>query len=424
MIISFFVLFSLVGFCKAELEVDGIFYCDLQTNSPRSTYSSWDFSKLRVNLKVFEGLTSVYIPVTLKLTSPISLIKDDVLNIPYYISMKNDIFRISLSSRPVGEQKYGFVDLKDPLGIGRRPNSLQPVMTLKAEMDNPKTEMKAYVILDQKVSNLPILEAIPAGEDEIGNQVLAGRPISDYSFIDEVAHYNFVRSIYKGLDRTNVGFIFAQKNVTSPDFRLAENSTARALRNWGYSKENIGIDIQRKFNKDIEVTGAIVASNVNWKKYAQDPAYESQGRYYPFEVKGEFQGKAANFRLEKAGDTNIRFEGFLVDPFFQTVAATHRQFPVLMEIKTENDGTFVGRNMRAIFDPNFEYQNESPYTSPALQYLGKRALTLLLQQPGTFISLPVQLEIVGTNVSGLSGNSNDYYDTFTGAELIKTRATI
>ena len=225
------------GVAFAELQVDGTIKAELVSdplrynpNIPRKNpwqgdeqegplipgYYVGHFSKMSLYLKYKNNQTEALLPVTLGVypfsssSGPawqVLMLAEDYLNIPFFMSMKTRYLTYSSSSRPVGD-KFGFMDFEDPLAIGKKLNSPQPMFTFKVEMDFPNNwEGAVYSIFDQKVEGLPIWERIPSGNDEVGNEIIdseSGARVFDYSFTDELAQYNLLRMMKQAGDSNRV----------------------------------------------------------------------------------------------------------------------------------------------------------------------------------------------------------------------------
>lgn len=453
--------------CFAAIKVDGtvmaeIIYDALNFDPNKNRTSPWrsedeggiikpgfypgDFTKFGIGIKVFDLMderVEAYIPLTFTIKSvPINnkswwqtfLLTEDFLNIPYYLWMQTTPLTYSLSSKPVGDPRFGFLNLKDPLGVGWSLNSQQPLATLKvggklAENVNAT----GYILFDQPVYGIPLVEMLPMGASEIGNQVIdfgdgTHKLVSEIGFIDEQAQYSILqlkRKLSSGLD---LGFLWSQKTVDSPSFRLygieADDSKAITLKNWGYLKQNIGVDLKGQLTPIMEIGLAAVASNVAWRKYDSVPTIDDQPffrkRWYPYTVLGELNGNAAILETKFNFDTTkLKINGIVVDPTFQTVAGEYSQFRKLIRVVPDNNQGGLERQSRFIYDPDGKITGQEPKGSPVLDFLGKRVLRFEIIQPGRFATFPIDLVIGGSHISSLEGLESNYVDSLTGAHKIK-----
>ena len=445
-ILSAFIIIALTlgitGIGLAGLEVGGTLKAELDPSEGGlilpGLYPLQVFS-IGVDLKFSDDQIDAYVPLTIvSPLGPLLLLSDDYLNIPFYFSFESFPYVYRASSRPVGDVEFGFVDLKDPLGIARCPNSRQPIMTLKLDVDySDSLKAVAYVLFDQKVKGLPQWEQIPTGVDTVGSQVLKfgteSRPndklVSECGFTDETAQYNFLRVDRIIKDRLKVGLIYGQKYVDNPAFRIKgveeEGSKAIILKRWGYVKDNIVVDLEGMVTPNLEIKGALIRSNVSWKEYGPSQIQEHEPDFnrwwHPYEVKGTLSGDAscwsANFKL---GSGFVKISNWYVEPDFQAVAAQHNQFPVINRLVPRSiDDPTCDRYAHAIFDPSGDLSGEKLLGSPVVEYLGKHAVKVETIQDGQIGSLPMSLHLSGSVVSGLDKAGGDYQDQLTGAIVTK-----
>lgn len=440
------------GYSLAGLEIGGVFQAEvtsdplnynpsLATTNPwenqggsfSSSFFNLDFTKIGLELKLVESGVDVYWPITLAVRAPSTatsptfqahIVADDYLNRPYHAVVKTDLFDYSLSNKPVGDS-LGFSDLGDPLGIGKRLNSPQPLLTFKMIGKLPGNwGLAAYVLFDQKTNALPSWERLPSGIDEAGSQALAGRLVSEYGFMDERAAYNILRLTKPVTKKGQLGITFGQKNVSNPAFRLTQDSAPQSLLYWGYLKENIGLDyISQGTGSRWEA--AFVGSSGKWRKYATTSVRVETGayvrNYYPYDVKGELTGNAGAFNGEvKRGNRTYKLDAVAVEPNFQAVAAGHGQFPVinLLEARSTTDPT-LKRSVFAVFDPLGDLTANTDVSSAVVDFLGKRKLALSLEEVGTLGSLPVLFTLKATDVSSLEAPETNYIYPRTGAKIMK-----
>lgn len=469
--LSICLLLLSINSCWAEIEVSGTIkaeiisdYLFFDPNSARTDpwrsgdqggaikpgFYPGDFTKIGLELKVtdiMDDRVEALLPltVTVKAFSSLNnkgmwqtyLLADDYLNIPYYLSMRTNSLFYSLSSKPVGDPKFGFNSVNDPLGVAWVLNSPQPMMTLKVGGKLSNTlEGTAYIMFDQQVYGLPVWEMIPSGPFEIGSQNInfgtSAQPINklvgECGFIDELAQYNVVRLNKVLANGLNLGFLWGQKSVDSPGFRVSgaeEDGTKTVLlKEWGYTKENIGVDLKGKLTSNTEVELAAVSSNVAWRKYDSQQAIDDQPffrkRWYPYTTQGVLNGNAALLRTKLLfGKTTINLEGIAVDPTFQAVAAEQGQFPRISRLVQRDDSSGLERQVRAIFDPYGRLTGEKLIASPVAEFLGKRVLRFELLQPGQLGSKPVVLRLLGSNVAGLKELERKYEDDLNGSIKVK-----
>jgi hypothetical protein len=434
------------GTLKAELSSDIL---NLSSNEPQfdpseeglilpGLYPLQVFS-LGLDLKFSYDQIDAFVPLTIvSPLGPLLLLSDDYLNIPFYFSFESAPYIYRASSRPVGDAEFGFVDLNDPLGIARSPNSHQPIMTLKLDVDySEKLDAVAYVLFDQKVKGLPRWEQIPTGVDTVGNQVLNfgtdakpnNKLVSECGFTDETAQYNFLRVDGKIKDEFKVGLIYGQKYVDNPAFRLQgveeEGSAAVILQGWGYVRDNIVVDMGAMASDNLEIKGALLKSSVAWREYGPSQIKEKEPDFnrwwHPYEVKGRLSGDASYWSANYKQDTGfIRVSNWYVEQGFQAVAATHSQFPVITRLVPRSiDDPTCDRYAHAIFDPSGDLSGERLVGSPVVEYLGKRVVKIETVQDGRIGVWPMSLYLSGSVISGLDTAADSYQDELTGAAVTK-----
>ena len=441
------------GYSLAGLEVSGVFRAEIisdplnfnpsipttdpwqnQGGSLSSSFFNLDFTKIGLELKLVDNGVDVYWPFTLAVRAPSTattpsfqayLLADDYLNIPYHAVVNTDFFNYSLSNRPVGDN-LSFIDVGDPLGIAKKLNSPQPILSFKMSGNKLPGNwgLDAYILFDQKTNALPSWERIPSGIGEAGSQSLSGGLVSEHGFIDERAGYNILRLTKHLNNQSQLGITFGQKKVSNPAFRREQNSDPQSLLYWGYVKENFGFDYAAG-GTNSRWEAAIVGSRVQWRKYATTAVRIEKGayvrQYYPFDVKGELTGNAGALKGEIIrGKRTYKFDAFAVEPNFQAVAAAHGQFPVvnLLEART-NTAPTLKRSVWAVFDPLGNLTATSGSSSPVVDFLGKRKLTLGFEEAGKLGSLPVLFSLKATDVSSLDKPEINYIHPQTGAKIIK-----
>ena len=443
--------------CQAKLEIGGTIFAEFisdpknfdpsvsRTDPWRSGdqgglvfpgYYVGQFTKLNLNLKIIDRYLEAFVPMTLSV-NPFSIgsgsitwqavmVAEDYLNIPYYFSMKAPNFTFSASSRPLSDVRFGFHSFNDPLGIIKRPNSLQPILTFKIDAEMPNNYFgKGYVLFDQAVSGLPIWEQIP---QTVKNEVLGGKKISDYGFIDEVPQYTLAR-VEKILKYGQLGIFVGQKSVENPYFRTRKIdgslSSGTAFTRWGYEKSNYGFDIATQIGSILQINSGIVGSDVKWFKYDSDRINEDHGyfikRWYPSELRGELSGLAGSFSAEvDLGSNRFSFETIVVEPDFQAVAAVHDQFsPLERLVPRSSTESVLERKTQMLYDPTGSLFGKVINSSAVVDYLGKRSLGITFAKEGYLGIIPVTFTIHSKEIRSLDTVSKLDKDTKTGAYLLK-----
>lgn len=378
------------------------------------------FTKLGLALRLNDDRVNVYLPFTLGAAPfpqaapswQVYLLADDYLNVPYYLRMYSDIFAFSLSNRKVGDAEFGFLDMEDKLGVFTRPNSQQPMVTFRVNANLPDAwEGLGYIIFDEKVYGVPVWERLPDG---IASLELGERRLSDYGFTDETAIYNFFQARKTSFTGSGISLMWGQKYVDNPSFRLSaadENETATVLQNWGYLKQNIGIDFNKVYSLSTSVSGALAGSEVKWRKYS--------GTDYTIEdtLRGTAGMLAADLLIKSS---RLTVSALAVDPDFQAVAAVNGEFPVINRLlPISEEDLRVKRHVYAVFDPEGRFFPSETATSPVIDYLGKRAFNIVLESPGQIYGNPATITYSGREVSSLGERKTGYSNPLTGASTVK-----
>jgi len=435
------------GTLLVELTSDPYFYDPAGSSSEEDYsgiiypgYAAAQFSKLTLGLRVSDYYVDAYLPLTFGVQQfrsnqnpmwQVFLEGEDFLNIPYHFSLKGSVFSYKLSSRPVGDLEYGFLSSDDPLGIFRRPNSLQPYYTFKIELN----QMGAwngvlYSMFDQKVDGMPQLVKIPAGPGTVGDAELQfdgeQKKVSELGFIDEIAQYNILQ-IEKPVNDGAFKIYLGTKSFDNPKFRMLsaqdENSKAVSLINWGYASQNFGIGFEQRITNS-ELTATLFKSQAQWYQYSTSQSgNDTPGffrRWYPYTVKGELEGMAASLNLKIGATSNqLEMDFVYVEPEFQPIAATSAQFPVVEKLVLRDASSdLYSRRAQTIFDPNGKLLGQEP-SSPVLDFLGKKVIKLTYHQNGNISQFPVNLKFGCTSVGSLGDLKTKYLDPLTGAKLTR-----
>jgi len=378
------------------------------------------FTKLGLALKLNDERVNAYLPFTLGAAPfpqaapswQVYLLADDYLTIPYYLNMYSDKFVFSLSNRKVGDEEFGFLSMEDQLGVMQRPNSEHPMATLRIDVNLPGAwEGSGYVVFDQKVVGVPLWESLP---QEIARLPLGERKLSEYGFTDEAAIYNFAQARQKSPNGSRLNIFWGQKYVDNPVFRLSgadENETGTILQNWGYLKQNLGVDFKKVYSAKANISGALVGSEVKWRKYS--------GADYT--IADTLQGNAGLLAAELGiKGRKLTLSAFAVDPDFQAVAAVNGQFSVINRLLPKSaDDPRVQRNVHSVFDPRGIFFEGRIATSPIVDYLGKRVLDITLESAGQINDLPFTITYRGQEVAGIGEKKTGYSDPLTGAATVK-----
>ena len=455
------ILVMIVGIaCHAKLELGGNIFAEFisdpknfDPSNPRTDpwrsgdqggivlpgYYVGQFTKINLNMKLTDNQVEAFVPLTLSVNpfsvrgesgSSISwqavLVAEDYLNIPYHFSMKVPNFNFAASSKPIGDPRFGFVEFEDSLGIMRRPNSLQPLLTFKIDAQMPREYVgRAYVLFDQAVAGIPIWERIP---QSVVAEPLGGSTIGEFGFIDEVAQYKFAQ-VGKNTKFGQLGFFVGQKNVENPSFRMknadSSLSAGTVFTRWGYEKNNYGFDFKTRVGSNLQINTTVFGSDVNWYQYDSQRQVDDRGyfvkRWYPSELKGKLAGMAGNFKADlKLGGNRFSLEAIAVEPDFQAVAAVQDQFSPLERLLPRSAADQVlERKTQLIFDPAGSLLGKVVDSSPVVDYLGKRKLALIFAKEGQIYQLPVTFTIRGQDIASLDGAGKLERDPKTGAYLIK-----
>lgn len=394
------------------------------------------FTKINLNLAIKTSQVDAYLPLTLGFEPFYSggssewrsyLVADDYMNIPYYMSMEGPVLSFAASSKPVEDILFGFRDCENPLGILRRPNSNQPIMTFKADANLSRNlQGKGYFMLDQLVQGMPIWEKIP---ESILDETVGTKTLSEYGFIDEIAQFSIAK--FEGVlnPKTDYAFFIGNKIVDNPSFRwLNEDGTLSAeelFLRWGYEKTNFGFGLNTGIGDNIEIISTAIGSNVKWYKYdtariTNDNGYYAR-RWYPKEICGQLSGFAGSLKANcTVGNDNLILDYLIVEPTFQAVGAVHDQFTLIERLipRSQQDLT-LERKTQLFFEPTGELSGKTVNSSPVVDYLGRKKLGATFVKRGQLSRFPVEFTISGREVSTLGEPQKNHKDPKTGAYIIK-----
>lgn len=430
---------ALSSFVQAELKVEGMIKAEIisdplnfnpglaKTDPWRSEdqggnitpgYYVGHFTKLGLALSMNNEVADIYLPLTLGVApfSPpapkwqVYLLADDYMTIPYHVRMNADLFAFSLSNSKVGAGKLGFLNMNDQLGVFWRPNSEHPMATFRVDgkLSND-WDGYGYVLFDQEVKGIARWEALP---ESIANLPLASLTVSDYGFTDEIAVYTFLQA-KRETSNYELSLMLGQKYVDNPAFSIKGPETSKTstiLQNWGYLKQNLGLDFKKKLSPLATISGAVVGSEGNWKKYS--------GADYT--IMDSLAGNAAAVDVEfQLPGSKVTVGALAVDPSFQAVAAVNGQFPVINRlVANSSEDLTVQRYVHAIFDPRGRILGEEVVTSPVIDYLGKRAFNVSFESTGKINEYPLNIVLHSEKVSSIA-EEVDYVHPLTGALLVK-----
>lgn len=432
----------------AKLEVEGTIFAELiydpknfDPSIPRTSpwrsgdqggiflpgYYVGNFTKVNLNLRVSDNIVDAFVPLTISINPDARyqwqpyLITEDYLNIPYYLFMKAPIFTFSASSKPVGDKQYGFTGFRDPLGTIRRPNSLQPYLTLKVDAILPSGYSgTAYVMFDQLVEGIPLWESIPKS---IARELLDGRELGEYAFVDELAQYSLVAATKTG-EKVSIESFWGKKNVENPIFRFKNDdgslSPGAIFTRWGNEKNNYGVNLTYNPTHKLEIKTAVVGSNARWYKYDSTRVTQDYGNYwnrwFPSENKGEVSGNAGLLGVNwKWSDGSILVDYVIAEPDFQAVGAVQDQFfsQTILAPRSETEVVLEPKT-HLIYDPIGSLAGREINSSPVVDYLGRKKIGFTFMRKGLLGNLPVVLTIKSQEIVSLDEQAKRGYDPKSG----------
>jgi len=307
----------------------------------------------------------------------------------YVFLFQGDSTTFSLSSRMIENNPlWSFVDMDDPLGAFKLPNTFVPRMTLKAKNNYNDWDSTGYILFDYMGRFLPLTDKIP---ESVFTAITNKEVEQQATLLEETPVYQLFRTSKRFTNGWQMGLNFGNKRSSDVRFRLKDDSSI-APKDLGYSKTNYGLDLEGTlpFMSHPTFSLAVLSSTGQWRRYKREDGYSD------YLSLGEINGNALKVGLEHLylGRASIKSNYIKVDPGFQLVAARDSRYAYTYGFYDPTGKVCSPyRYPQAVLDENFirrDPNRKEDYLSDVATYLG-------VSYSDTTLSIPGEIELLGAS---------------------------
>jgi|GEM_PF-3745009 len=342
----------------------------------------------------------------------------------FVLKTRSGPFNFAMSSKRVSENaQWSFLNLEDPLGALKLPNTSAPMLTMKLNTDVLGWDFTSYYLADHRTNFVPRSEEIP---QRVFSSL--GKTPEEMRFFDEIPTYRLLRGT-KYTDFGTWGILWGDKSAVNINPRSEENDNTLTNPNHGigYVKQNLGLDFTGQIpSLGGEITLAAVRATGEWYQYRKNELPDNLGTV---------SGDAMKLQLRdlKINSTTINSTYVMVEPGFQWTAVRDSRYAYVYGFLNPEKPQFYadGSSLyaygwRAMRDDDFllrDPEEKEEYLSDVSTYLGLRAWETSIKYPGKISisenkTLPALFSLELQDMENLRAGDH-YYDPVQGEDVTK-----